>query len=357
MNPGKGALTFKAGASAMALIRKEGFHAGQVGTIAGASGGAKWLVLSQVDRVIARQLLPQFPGPVHLIGTSIGAWRFACYAQNDPVAAIERFEKAYLEQRYSENPDSREITSLSQAILDEIVGAQGVAEILDHPTLRLHVLAVRARSIAASERRPVLAAALIVAAAGNMISRRTLGMLFSRSLFYDPRTLPPFFRLPGLPIERTELTRENLLPSVMATGAIPLVLEGVRDIAGAPPGMYRDGGIIDYHLDFPTSSAGKITLFPHFFDRLVPGWFDKRLSWRRHRASSVDNTVLICPSAQFVARLPNGKIPDRTDFRTMSPKRRRRAWRSAVAACEELACDLESVLQGGDMASRLEPLV
>ena len=121
-------------------------------------------MLSQLDRVIAKRILPQLTEPVHLIGTSIGAWRFTCYAQQDPVAAIERFEKAYLEQRYSENPDIHEISARSREVLECVLDAQGIEEILAHPVLRMHVIAVRARSIAASEQRVLLGTALILAA-------------------------------------------------------------------------------------------------------------------------------------------------------------------------------------------------
>jgi hypothetical protein len=350
------ALRFRAGPTARRLIQEGGFSAGQIGSIAGASGGAKWLVLSQLDRVIARRILPKLTEPVHLIGTSIGAWRFTCYAQQDPVAAIERFEEAYLEQRYSKNPDIHEISAKSREILEWVLGAHGIEEVLTHPVLRMHVMTVRARSIAASEHRVLLGLALIIAAMANTVSRRTLGALFSRSLFYDPRTLPPFFGLAGMPIERTPLNAANFLPSVLATGAIPLVLSGVRDIAGAPPGMYRDGGIIDYHLDFPASAEGRITLYPHFYDHLIPGWFDKRLKWRRPAPASIERTLLLCPSDEFVARLPNRKIPDRHDFGTMSPDRRRKVWREVVVACEALADELNAALDTGDLASRLEPL-
>ena len=95
------------------MISRDGFSAGQIGSIAGASGGAKWLVLSQVDRAIIERILPALQAPVHLIGSSIGTWRFACYAQADPLAAIGRFEEAYLEQSYSDDPDIEEISDMS----------------------------------------------------------------------------------------------------------------------------------------------------------------------------------------------------------------------------------------------------
>lgn len=350
------ALDFRAGPGAMRLVQANGFAAEQIGAIAGASGGAKWLVLSQLDRVIIDRILPELEAPVYLVGSSIGTWRFACYAQRNPAAALDRFEEAYLEQRYSERPDVDEITERSAEILAHVLGDDGAREIVTHPVLRTNVITVRARHLAASEWPPALGAGLMLAATSNVVSRRTLGAFFVRSLFYDSRDLPPFFDAPGFPLERTPLTEQNLAGSIRASGSIPLVLRGVRDIAGAPRGVYRDGGIIDYHLDLSTSPENKLTLFPHFFDFLKPGWFDKKLPWRRHDARNIDRTILISPSAEFVSRLPNRKVPDRTDFESMEPAHRRRIWRGVVAACEELADELLDVLDKDRLAARLEPL-
>lgn len=349
-------LVFRAGPGAIDIVRKNGFSPELIGTIAGASGGAKWLVLSQIDRVILQSILPRLAGPVHLIGTSIGAWRFACYAQADPLAAIERFEEAYIEQVYSEAPDIHEITAKSREILDVVLGDSGAEEILRHRVLRNHVMAVRARHITASEQEHMLAAGLLIAAGLNAISRRSLGWFFERALFFDARDLPPFFDAKGFPMQRVMLRRENLADAIVATGAIPLVLSGVRDIHGAMPGVYRDGGVIDYHLDFPQSEPGRLALYPHFIGRIIPGWFDKKLGWRRPAPVHVDRTILVSPSEEFVAGLPGGKIPDRTDFRAYRPKERIRIWRDVVLACERLADELHQVLENGDLEARLTPL-
>lgn len=351
-------LTFSAGQSAYREIQEFGLRPERIGTLAGASGGAKWLVLSQLDRAILRGLVPEFKGPVHTIGTSIGAWRFACYGQADPIAAIDRFEEAYLAQSYSESPDRAEITNKSVEVLDHVLGDSGVDEILANPLLRTHVMTVRARHIGASEHPALLATGLISAATLNALSRRTLGLFFDRVLFHDPRTdeatEPPFFSARGFPLHQVPLARNNLKQAVVATGSIPLVLEGVRDIPGAPPGIYRDGGVIDYHIDLPQSDAGRLVLFPHFYDYLKPGWFDKALSWRRPKQAHVDNTILISPSREFVSRLPHAKIPDRKDFTNFAPAERERIWREVVAACRELSDDLEDVLQNDRLAERIQ---
>lgn len=349
-------MTFRAGSGALKSIQTHGFDVASIGTIAGASGGAKWLVLSQLDRAILQNVVPRMQGPVHLIGSSIGSWRFACYAQNDPVAAIERFERAYLEQTYSEKPDIHEITAKSREILSLVLGAGGVQEILQNPKFRMHVMAVRSRHVAASENRLILGITLLTAALLNAGSRSTLGWFFERALFFDKRDRPPFFELSGFPLQRVELTAENLQDAIVATGSIPLVLSGVRDIAAARPGVYRDGGVIDYHLDLPHSAHERMTLFPHFYDRIVPGWFDKKLKWRKPQPGNVDRTILISPSAEFVSKLPNAKIPDRTDFVNYAPAERVKAWRQCVSACEALADEFNEVIQKDQLAARLEPL-
>ena len=349
-------LTVKAGKGALKSVKTDGFDISSIGTIAGASGGAKWLVLSQLDRAILSNVVPKLQGPVHLLGTSIGAWRFACYAQNDPIAAIERFETAYVEQRFSERPDIHEITSKSREIIDLLLGAHGVDEILNNPLFRTHVMAVRSRHILASENRVLLGAGLFAAASLNLLSRKTLGLFFERALFYDPRDLPPFFNLTGFPLQQHPLSPSNLEDAVVATGSIPLVLTGVRDIAGATPGVYRDGGVIDYHHDLPHSVEERLTLYPHFYDRIVPGWFDKKLGWRRPHPEHIDRTILISPSPSFVSRLPNGKIPDRTDFVNFSTEDRIKVWRQCLKACEELADDFNEMLVKDQLAARLQPL-
>jgi len=240
-------------------------------------------------------------------------------------------------------------TGKSREILQHVLGPQGASEIVAHSQIRLHVLTVRSRWLTSSEYRPLLASGLVAAACANAISRRSLGMFFSRGLFYDPRDLPPFYNAAGFPLERIVLNKENLPDAIVASGSIPMVLSGVRNIHGAPPG-------IDYHLDLPLAEPDRLTLYPHFFGQLIPGWFDKRLRWRRHNPLHTERTVLLCPSPEFLARLPGGKVPDRTDFLRMRAVDRVRVWRAVVAACRELADDLDEVLETGRLAERLQPL-
>jgi predicted acylesterase/phospholipase RssA len=350
------ALRILAGPTALESLREHGFDRDAFTVMAGASGGAKWLVLGGLDRALATHFVAGRRDKLFLLGSSIGAWRSCCHAQADPLAALERFERAYLEQRYSERPTAAEVSRVTAGILAALLGEQGAAEILSHPLLRLNLTAVRARSLAAREAPWVQKGVLAAAALGNAASCRTLRLLFARTLFHDPRDQPPFMAPGVLPGETVALTRENLAPAVMATGAVPLVLEGVRAIPGAPAGLYRDGGIVDYHFDCEMSGGEGLVLYPHFYPHLVPGWFDKLLPWRRARPAALDRTVILCPSESFVAALPGGKIPDRKDFWTFTEQERLARWRTTIAAARRLGDEFAELVESGRLPARAEAL-
>src|SRR5215210_8843777 len=92
------ALTLRAGPRALAKIRERGLDAAMVEIIPGAAGGPKGLGIAGLDRAIFTEWLPAKPRVRHLIGASIGAWRFAAACCDDPVAALGAFARAYTSQ-------------------------------------------------------------------------------------------------------------------------------------------------------------------------------------------------------------------------------------------------------------------
>ncbi len=140
----------------------------------------------------------------------------------------------------------------------------------------------------------------------------------------------------------------NLRQSLHASGAIPFVLTGERDIGGAPPGQYWDGGIIDYHFDLKQYRGEGLILYPHFRAGVIPGWFDKFLPWRQGALHEARSLVLLCPSAEFVAALPHGKIPDRGDFGRFGADERIRYWEDCIAAATALAAEFAALVDGAD---------
>jgi hypothetical protein len=91
--------------------------------------------------------------------------------------------------------------------------------------------------------------------------------------------------------------------------------------------------------------AEGLVLYPHFQRNLVPGWLDKGLR-HRHRASErLANVVVLAPNPEWVKTLPNGKLPDRTDFKAYGTDHagRGRDWRRAVALSQQLADEFEAL--------------
>ncbi|HDZ07638.1 patatin-like phospholipase family protein [Pseudohongiella sp.] len=337
-----------AGPRALATLRADGFAADNFSWLAGASGGPKWFVLHGLDRYLASSFFHDRQAPLHMIGSSAGAWRLACFAQRDPVPAMDRLAKLYSQQTYSDNPDAHEISREARAMLAAMMGEHGAGDIAGNQMMRLHVIADRARGMLRSDRRLPLSLGLAASAAGNMISRRGLSWFFERHVFHNALDSAQTLPLTDLPSRYVTLTPENVPDALMASGSIPFVMESVHDIAGTRAGsVFRDGGITDYHLDLPFQQAKGLVLYPHFYASITPGWFDRFVPWRTAHAGYFDNAVLLAPSREFVDSLPYGKIPDRNDFKRLDTAERLRYWQIVLQESERLADDFQALVETG----------
>ena len=152
-----------------------------------------------------------------------------------------------------------------------------------------------------------------------------------------------------------KLQADAIHDALMASGSIPFVVEAVRDIMGAPKGVYRDGGVIDYHFEIPWQYDDGIVLYPHFYGHLVPGWFDKARERRRVTGDMLDQQLILAPTDEFVASLPNGRIPDRKNFTDMEDSERLPYWRQVVDMSYRMADEFGELCQNQDaLMNRLE---
>lgn len=352
-------LVFLAGRRALETIRSQGLRPDDVKVVAGAAGGPKWLILSHLDRLLFGSWFKNRRNPLHLLGSSIGSWRFAADSCADPIAAIDRMQDAYIHQAYDHKPTPREISEKSRAIIDQALGPTGPDDVLSHPVNRLSLLAVRSRHLLASRHRLPLALGLAAAVSANALMRSWLGLFFQQTLFSDPRSRPPFSSIGRAPGARAPITPDNLKPALLASGSIPYIMDGVQPISHAPRGVYRDGGAVDYHLDVPFGLNGAgIVLYPHFSQRIIPGWFDKHLTWRHPSADNMADVLVVAPSESFVARLPNGKITDRSDFYHYAGDDGGRfaCWQQVADAGKILADDFMDAVASEQIRHRVQPL-
>jgi hypothetical protein len=351
-------LNIRAGPKALAHIKRGGLAPADIALVPAAAGGPKGLALNRLDRYLFADWLPSAPRKRHLIGASIGAWRMAAACMPDPRKALARLADLYCDQRYPWKPSREFVSRYCQNLLDSFVG-DAESAVLSHPHHRLVVLAVRGKSLLAKDGPRRAAAGFFAAALANSLSRRALGGLLDRTWFHDARDPAAVLPLTDFTTHEVPLSAANLKGALLASASIPLVLDAVSDIADAPAGSYWDGGIIDYHLHLPYPRADGLVLYPHFVDYIVPGWLDKAMPWRRARGEWLDNVIIVSPSREWIATLPQKKIPDRNDFKRFGPQgqdARVDYWKRVVAESERLGDAFAALVERGEIAALAQPI-
>lgn len=349
-------LNIYAGPTALKRLRQDGFHPALFDYFLGASGGPKWFVLAGLDRVLFPEFFHDTDRQVNIVGSSAGAFRAACMTQSNPLKAINRLAESYSQTVYSDKPTSGEITGKAVELLHYMLDAQGAEQILSNSRFKAHLITARCHGIVGRPGKWSQLSGLALSAAGNMLNRRNLQRRFTRVIFSTPNSHLDIVDPYSLKTEQATLSQDNIADVLLASGSIPLVLDGVSDIEGAAPGVYRDGGIVDYHFDLAFENQQGLTLYPHFYPRPVTGWFDKKLKNRHVHARSYDNVVMLVPSSEFVETLPYKKIPDRTDFEVMTPDIRLPYWKTVLNETDRLGEYFMNKVTDGTIMDEIQPL-
>ncbi len=285
------ALRLYAGPRAREHIARNGLSPQDVKVIPGAAGGPKGLILGPLDRFIFGDWLAQSTHEVHLVGASIGAWRMATACLEDPVTAFQRLETDYIQQDYELAPGQKRPTAahVSERFGQSLQSFYGgrVAEALNHPRYRLHIVTSRGRHVLGREHRLRTPLGYLGAFLTNTVHRKAMGAWLERVVFSSQGASLPFATT-DYRTRQVALTEANFNPALQASCSIPFVLQSVHNIPGAPPGAYWDGGITDYHLHLNynaallaagtqaaeaggASSGAGLVLYPHFQKAVVPG--------------------------------------------------------------------------------------
>jgi hypothetical protein len=360
------ALRIYAGPVARRHVEAHGLKPADVGVVPAAAGGPKGLVLGRLDRFLFGDWLPRTDHVVHLVGASIGAWRMATACLRDPALAFEQLERDYIAQSYDLPPGQKALTAadVSQRFSEGLEAFYGgrIREVLAHPRFRLHVVTSHGRHVLRREHRLGTPLGYLGAFVSNTLHRKAMGAWLERVVFSAPEQGAPCplpFGTDDFPTRQVLLTEANFQPALQASCSIPFLLKAVHDIPGAPKGAYWDGGITDYHLHlkYDCGPGPGLVLYPHFQKAVVPGWLDKGLKWRHRATAFLDRMVVLAPDPAWARALPNGKLPDRTDFTRYGAdaKGRMAAWSTAAAASQQLADEFAEWLESPDTA-RIEPL-
>lgn len=350
----------RAGNRTLEMIRDGGFRLDRITAYVGPGVGPRWLAASGFDLFLLRSgAMGSKSRPVLLAGSSAGAWRFAAWIQPEPEKSYRRLLEAYIGIPCDRRSTPASLKKALQEAINAYLEDDAIPFALAHDRYRLAVTTARAKNLPASETAWVQKAGLALCYVLNRIDRRHLFRFFERVVFYSGALPPPFCFRPAFRGTTVPLSAVNFKHAVLASGAIPLVLEGVTDIYGAPRGVYRDGGVIDYHLDHDYSvRPDDVTLFFHHEDRLIPGWLDKTIRGRRPPAEALENLLMITPSPQLVETFPGGKFPDRDDFVSFidDPAGRILNWRKVVDACVPLGEEFAEQVWSGKIRVAVKPL-
>lgn len=353
-------LRLQAGPAAYQQILDRGLQAPDVHSIFGASGAAKWLAIYGLDRAIFGEWLKDNQHPIHLYGTSVGAFKLAAACRNNPGDSLEQLAEAYTNQSYPEAEFSADrISTETQKILSVITEHGGHEEILNHPSLHFNCGAVRTNGAIAQNQTKRQKLALARCFLQAFQGRAGYGKQLERAIFHHPASAAILTGADGITTHKVGLNKENLDQALLASGSIPGLMHGITNLHGAPNGTYFDGGMLDYH-PVPSHLGIKsgLVLYPHFYQHLIPGWFDKFFSSRWANGNLLDNVLMISPSDEMVARMPGGQIPDRKDFVTLKndDALRRKNWRQVMDLSRQLGDEFLELLATNSIASKLERL-
>jgi hypothetical protein len=350
-------LRIKAGLRTYEIIKDGGFNFDLVSTYFGPAAGPRWLIASGFDLTLMKSGLLGRKRAVHLIGSSAGAWRFAAWLQPDALNCYQKFLNGYVDIKFKRADTPATILEKYKDLINLYLEDDALPFALANKKYRLAIITARARNLIAAENIWLQKTGLIACYLLNFISRNNIYRFADRVVFYNGSKPPSFCFRPQFRGSFVHMNEINFKYAVMASGAIPLVVKGVHDIYGAPQGVYRDGGLIDYHLTHQyAAKENDIVLFFHHQERIIAGWLDKKHLNRVPNAETLKNVLMVFPTQSFVEKLPGEKIPDRTDFLTYidDHKTRINNWRQAVQIAAPLGEEFLELVESGKIRDIVE---
>jgi hypothetical protein len=352
-------IRIKAGSRIYKIIKDGGFNFDSVTTYFGPAVGPRWLIASGFDLTLLKSGVLGRSNPVQLVGSSAGAFRFAAWLQPEAIECYGKLLDAYINVRYSRKDTPATVLEKITGVINEYLEDDALSFALANKKYRLVVITARSRGLVSFKNTGLQKLGLITCLVFNYFSRENIYKFAERVVFYNASKPPAFClksRFRGTYVQLNEI---NFKYAVLASGAIPLVIDGVNDIYGAPRGVYRDGGLIDYHLTHQfAAKENEIVLFFHHQERIIPGWLDKKIVRRVPDAETLSNVLMIFPSQSFIENLPGEKVPDRTDFLTFidDEETRIKNWRKAVELSAPLGEEFLELVESGKLKDIVEQL-
>lgn len=352
-------LRIKAGKKAYAMIQDGGFSFDRITSYYGPATGPRWLIAGGFDLSLMKSNLLGRKWPLLLVGASAGSWRFAAWMQPEAEKSYQSLMEAYTTATYTINDTPDTIKASLTNIINAAIEDDALPFALANRNYRLAIITARAKHLTASQTKWIQGLGFGLGFLMNAAHRSLLYRFAESVVFFSGPKPPPFVFKPGFNGHYVPLSTINFKSALIASGAIPLVVAGVNNIYGAPKGVYRDGGLTDYHLARPYAAGDHdLTLFFLHQERIIPGWLDKRLTKRQPPPEVLENVIMVYPSDNLIAKLPEGKVPDRDDFKTYmnDPLTRIKNWKKAADLCSHLGDIFLEMAESGKLRDVVERL-
>ena len=356
--PTHSALTLQAGPAAMRIIQERGLRPQDIRVIAGAAGGPKWLVLSGLDRMIFGAWFPDRTAPLFLVGSSIGAWRFAALSAGSlwrpwidlkpptPISAM--------------NPSPQPEKSAGKAKRSWTIFWTMTASGRSWPTpfCGSICLACAATGCWLPTPNSPWRRGLAGAAPGQSLPAAALVPLFSADPLFRFTQCSAFPKGKWILPPAGQADRRQFPPGPAGLGIHSPGHESGERYPRRREGSLSRRGHRRLSPGYPLRRQGRRPCaFSHYTDRIIPGWFDKRLTWRKPHPDHMAHVLMVSPSREFVADLPFGKIPDRNDFWQFfgDDDGRIGYWQTVSRKSRQLADELAELVESGRIAERVRP--
>lgn len=351
-------LLYRAGPRALARLRKEGLRPQDVRVLVGPASGPKWLVFPGVDRALMEHGfgVPRKGQPHRLlVGSSAGSWRMLALAARHPHQTYERLIDGYVSQTFPMPVRAKDVTPAFRRMLSEVFSDDDLAAITSHANADV---AIHVTRVFDPYPWSIRAAQIAAIAMGIAVHRVWTGAVMHMARRVLAHTRPDRF---GAKFRGTviPLTPSGIRETALASGTIPVYMQPIRDVPGAPRGTYVDGGLADYHIRQAYTSPGEgITLLPHYQEAVQSCWFDRATPHRETSNGALADVLQLYPSPAWIRSLPGGKVPDRDDFFLFAKAHgeRIRRWNETVSRSEELGEQLRRDLETGNFVDRLSPI-
>lgn len=303
--------------------------------IAPASGPKSFVTMGFEERFTAHHN-DSVTSPKWFIGASTGALRFislitTIVTHND---AITGLVEQYCDMVYKRGDTPATLKPMMDKLYTIVAPEECLDAILNHDQYRLLIPVTRLRQpcLKLCSSDFALKGCFATALLANMVTPASIPYIFEQLYFYTGPEEPQWLDKTHKSFHR--LTKQNFYQVLHATTAVPFVQERCCYIDGVGEGLFLDGGVCDFTLNFVITDPNfqALLLSDELNGAVQLSGLDYYVPWRKPNPRVFEHVSIIYPRREFLDGLPKSHLPSVRDWfkdeYIESPEKRRHHWRT-----------------------------